>query len=204
MEKSRHVELDIVNAARKVFREKGYKEATMRDIAAQANINMAMLHYYFRSKDNLFFIIFDESLKMLYNNIVEGISNPDLELFEKIKIITQEYITFFNDEPALPPFIIGEIIRNPEKVGQKILDNVKTDNVFKIFEDQLKLEHQKGVIKEISALALVLNILSLCIFPALTKPVMKEIFEGSSTEIDFLMEARKREVAEFVINAIKN
>lgn len=165
---------------------------------------MAMLHYYFRSKENLFFIIFDESLKMLYDNVVEGISNPEHDLFEKIRIITREYISFFNNQPALPPFIIGEIIRNPEKVGQRILENVKPGNVFKIFEEQLKLEHAKGVIKDISALTLVLNILSLCIFPALTKPVMKELFEFDGSGIEALMEARKHEVADFVISAIKN
>jgi len=75
MRQNRNVEQDIVEAARKVFQEKGYKEATMRDIAAEANINMAMLHYYFRSKDNLFYIVFDEAFKMLYIEIIKIITN---------------------------------------------------------------------------------------------------------------------------------
>lgn len=203
MEKGRNVELDIINAARQVFQEKGYKEATMRDIAAQANINMAMLHYYYRSKDNLFYLIFDESLKMLYENIAANISSPNIDIFDKIRLITREYISFFNSQPSLPHFIIGEVIRNPEEIGKRLREKINAAAIFTVFADQLQAECENGTIKQISALTLVLNILSLCVFPAISRPVVQVIFTFDKASMDAFLEARKHEVADFIINAIK-
>jgi len=70
MKHDRNTEQDIILAAQKVFQEKGYKEATMRDIAAEANINMAMVHYYFRCKENLFFLVLDEAFRLLVEEIL--------------------------------------------------------------------------------------------------------------------------------------
>jgi AcrR family transcriptional regulator len=91
----RNTEQDIINAARKVFQEKGFKEATMRNIADEAKINMAMLHYYFRSKENLFYIVFDEAFSQLYEQVVKVLSSEEFDIFEKIRNIVNEYISFF-------------------------------------------------------------------------------------------------------------
>jgi TetR/AcrR family transcriptional regulator len=204
MRQNRNTEQDIVDAARKVFQEKGYKEATMRDIAAEANINMAMLHYYFRCKDNLFYIIFDEAFKLLYNDIINVLSNKELDLFEKIRRVVSEYITFFQEKPYLPQFIIGEIIRNPEKIGNRMQRNANLVLAFKVFSEQLNKEYEKGNVQQISAISLLLNIISLCILPAIAKPMIIEAIGIETTAFDLAIEARKHDVAEFIIKAIKS
>jgi AcrR family transcriptional regulator len=83
MKRERNVEQEIIEAARKVFIAKGYGLAKMRDIAAEAKINIAMLHYYFRSKENLFNIIFEDIYHIIYNNIFATIENREYDLFEK-------------------------------------------------------------------------------------------------------------------------
>lgn len=203
MRQNRNVEQDITDAARKVFQEKGFKEATMRDIAAEANINMAMLHYYFRSKDNLFYIVFDEAFKMLYSKIILIISNEEFDLFQKIRTIVSEYITFFSENPFLPQFIMGEVIRNPEKIGERMQRNTSLIIAFRIFSEQLKKECEKGTVKQISALSLLLNIISLCVFPAIARPIINEVVGMEIAAYDVANEARKQEVADFIINAIK-
>jgi AcrR family transcriptional regulator len=203
MRQNRNVEQDITEAARKVFQEKGFKEATMRDIAAEANINMAMLHYYFRSKDNLFYIVFDEAFKMLYSKIILIISNEEFDLFQKIRTIVSEYITFFSENPFLPQFIMGEVIRNPEKIGERMQRNTSLIVAFRIFSEQLKVECEKGTVKQISALSLLLNIISLCVFPAIARPIINEVVGMEIAAYDVANEARKQEVADFIINAIK-
>jgi len=203
MRQNRNVEQDIVEAARKVFQEKGYKEATMRDIATEANINMAMLHYYFRSKDNLFYIVFDEAFKMLYSEIIKIITNNEMDLFTKIRTIVNEYITFFNEKPYLPQFIMGVVIRNPEKIGERMQRNTNLILAFNIFSEQIKMEYEKGTIQQISALSLLLNIISLCVFPAITRPVINEFLGVENVTNVIKSELHKQEVADFIIKAIK-
>jgi len=203
MRQNRNTEQDIIEAARKVFQEKGYKEATMRDIAAEANINMAMLHYYFRCKDNLFYIVFDEAFKMLYNDVIKILTNNELDLLQKIRTIVSEYITFFQEKPYLPQFIIGEIIRNPEKIGDRMQRNTSLVVAFRIFSEQLAKEYDKGNIQKISAISLLLNIISLCVFPAIAKPMIVEAIGIEAAAFDLAIEVRKKEVADFIINAIK-
>lgn len=203
MRQNRNTEQEIVEAARKVFQEKGYKEATMRDIAAEANINMAMLHYYFRSKDNLFYIVFDEAFKLLYSDIIEILLNNEPDLFDKIRTIVNEYITFFQEKPYLPQFIIGEIIRNPEKIGDRMQKNTSLVLAFRAFSEQIKQEIEKGTIKQISAISLLLNMISLCVFPAIAKPMIVEAIGIEAATFDLTIEVRKKEVADFIINAIK-
>ena len=86
-----NVEQDIVNAAQDIFVEKGYDGATMREIAARAGINISMLHYYFRSKDNLFDIVFNRVFQRLYGRIFEVMASSE-DLFTKLKTIVELYL----------------------------------------------------------------------------------------------------------------
>ena len=203
MRQDRNTEQAIIEAASKIFQEKGFKETTMRDIAAEANINMAMVHYYFRSKENLFFLVLNEAFSLLLEKIIEILTNDQLDIFEKIRTIVREYITFFIEKPYLPQFLMGEVIRNPERIGKQMLKNMSFLNVFRTFSDQLEKEYEKGTIQHISALSLLLDIISLCVFPAIVKPVTSKVSNFDSTVFDYLIEDRKTEVADFIIRAIK-
>jgi TetR/AcrR family transcriptional regulator len=203
MEKTRNVEQDIIDAARNVFQKNGFKEATMRDIANEASINLAMVHYYFRSKDNLFYIIFDEAFRMLYEKITHIITNEKLDIFEKIRITVSEYLSFFNTNPQIPMFIVREIIRNPEKIGDRLKISINPIPTFKHFADQLQDAYEKGVIRQTSAFSLVLNIISLCVFPVLAKSVIIQVSGIAAVEMEAISENRKKEVADFIINSIR-
>mgnify|MGYP000933618359 CR=1 FL=1 len=203
MKQDRNTEQDIIEAARKVFQEKGFKGATMRDIAAEAKINMAMVHYYFRSKENLFFLVLDESFRLLVEKIVTVLTNDQLDIFDKIRTIVREYITFFSEKPYLPQFLMGELIRNPEWIGKRMLQNMNFLIIFRTFSEQLEREYEKGTIQQISALSLLLNIISLCVFPAIVKPLATNVNTTDNSVFDVLIENRKTEVADFIIRAIR-
>ncbi len=203
MRKDGNTEQNIIAAAQKVFQEKGYKEATMRDIAAEANINMAMVHYYFRSKENLFYLVLDEAFKQLVGEIVNVLKNDNLDIFAKIRTIVQEYITFFSEKPYLPQFLMGEVIRNPESIGKRMEKDINLHSVYRTFSEQLKKEFEKGTVKQISPLSLLLNIISLCVFPAIVKPMILEMDDTEINEFNLVFDARKKDVADFIINAIR-
>lgn len=203
MKQDRNAEQNIIVAAQKIFQEKGFKEATMRDIAAEAKVNMAMLHYYFRSKENLFFLVSDEAFRLLVEKIITVLTNDNLDIFDKIRTIVREYITFFCEKPYLAQFIMGEVIRNPGWIGKRMFENMSFLVVFRTFSEQLEKEYEYGKVQHISALSLLLNIISLCVFPAIVKPLVSGDCNHDSSFFDLVIENRKTEVADFIIKAIK-
>ena len=202
MKKNKDAERDIINAARKAFYNKGFKEASMRDIATEANVNLAMVNYYFRSKENLFYIIFDEAFGILYNKIAEIAGKESIDIIEKIKTIINEYCDFFNKQPYILMFILGEVLRNPEKIGIRIRTKLQQSNAFSILNKQFETAIAKGVIKPVSTLSVVINILSLIIFPLLAKPLIKKALNIDSNVIDSILESRKQDVINIIINSI--
>lgn len=203
MERNRDAEKNIINAARKVFHNKGYKDATMRDIASEAKINLAMVNYYFRSKENLFYIIFDETLSLFYNKIDLILGRIDIDIKEKIRMMIDEYSIVFSTQSYLPFFIINEIVRNPERISTRFKIVLQQSNAFQTFNNQLQSEIKEGSIKQVSAFSILLNILSLIIFPVLAKPVIEKTLNISTDEMNTALELRRKEVAELIINSIK-
>ncbi len=195
-------EKNIINAARKVFYRKGFKNATMRDIASEGNTNLAMVNYYFRSKENLFYIIFDETWVLFFNKIIKNLESEDIDVQEKIKRLINDYVDVFMENPYIPPFIMGELIRNPEKVALRIKEQVEKQHVLKTFNRQVEEEVKKGKIRPVSGVSIFINLLSLVIFPILAKPVFQKTMNLSSSELDKLMVSRKQEITRMILNSI--
>lgn len=203
MKNSSNTEKKIINAARKVFYEKGFKGATMREIATKANTNLALVNYYFRSKENLIYIIHDETFMVLLNQISNCIQQ-EISIEEKIKNIIHEYIDFFIVNPHIPSFISGEIIRNPKKIAGIMKEKISRSNIHSEFGEQVKEHVKTGVFKpQTTTLQIFTNILSLTIFPVLSQPILKETFSLNDEEFRQFMLNRKNEISRMIINSIK-
>lgn len=203
MKINRNTEQDIINAARVVFLAKGYKATTVREIVTKAHASKSMLNYYFRSKENLFNIIFDEVFHSIYVRVIRILLDEDLDFFEKIQLVTSDYISFFNDNPQLAIFIAAEVNRSPEKVGKRIRGLIQP-NFTNAFDELLKKEYQRGTICQISGYSLLINILSLCTFPVIASPILTNAIGGEKISIESILGTQKTEVANFIINAIKS
>ena len=190
----------ILEAAKVVFIKKGMEGARMQEIADEAGINKALLHYYFRSKDKLFTAVFKESFFKLFPNIVDLLKS-DITLFDKIRLFVENYIDIINANPLLPSFVIHELSRNPDTVVQMI----KSSGVNPIyFVNQVQEEIEKGSIEVVQPLHLIVNMLAMCIFPFITKPILQEvIFDQDQQQFDIFIQERKKEVSDFIINSIK-
>ncbi|WP_339629368.1 TetR/AcrR family transcriptional regulator [uncultured Maribacter sp.] len=198
--KDNKTEEQILEAAQKIFQAKGMDGARMQEIADKASINKAMLHYYYRSKQLLFEAVFKKSFALLAPQL-NAILNDDSSLEDKIKNFTHNYISFIIKHPYLPNFIIQELNRNPEFI-KKIKKNVAFPNINK-FKLQVQKEVNAGNIIPISAEQLFINILALNIFPFVASPLIKAFTEVDDNDYKSLLEARKKEVSDFIINAIK-
>jgi AcrR family transcriptional regulator len=193
-------EQKILEAAKQVFMEKGIDGARMQDIADKAGINKALLHYYFRSKEKLFEMIFMEEARKFMPKVT-SIMMSELTLFEKVEKFVGEYIDTLMQNPLLPIFILNEINRNPKEAIKKIFGNQRPP-IDKVDELITKLV-KKGEIKPIKGYELMVNMVSLCIFPFLARPMVQWITKTNEEEFMKLMEQRKKTIVKFVIDSVK-
>lgn len=195
-----NTEQKILAAAKKIFTLKGLAGARMQDIADEAGINKALLHYYFRSKDKLFEVIFHEAFNRFlprFNHVIES----DLPLFHKIEQFAGYYIEMAIENPYLPLFVLNEMNKHPEEFFKKAW--ASTPPPVEVLIAQIESEKKKGKIrKDITPPQLVMNIMSLCVFPFVGKPLFKMIMHVEEPQFRQLMEQRKKEVAQFIIAAI--
>jgi AcrR family transcriptional regulator len=190
----------ILESARKIFHKKGLAGARMQEIADDAGINKAMLHYYYRSKEKLFSAVFNEAAERIFP-LVSKILASDLPLFEKIEILIGNYIEILKQNMYIPIFVLHEIQQDPSRLVNIIVKE-QPNAMQKLYSDIEKAKAE-GLIIDIDTRSVIVNILSLCIFPVAAKPVVSGIFNMREDEYMDYLESRKKSVAEFVIKAIK-
>ena len=190
----------ILQAARKVFIEKGMAGARMQDIANEAGINKALLHYYFTSKDMLFEQIFSNTSKTFIPHVNELLQS-DIPLFEKIEHICEDYISMVMRNPFMPLFLINEVNKQSSDFLKRMWGKQKPD--LSKFIEQVKQEVKKGAIKPIHPAHLYMNIMSMCVFPFVGKPMMQIMTKLTDKEFNRLMEERKKLVPQLIIDSIK-
>jgi TetR/AcrR family transcriptional regulator len=190
----------IFNAARIVFQKKGFAGARMQEIADEAGINKAMLHYCFKNKQLLFEAVFQNAFSQIAPQI-NAIFNSDETVFEKITQFTHSYISFVIENPFLPPFVIQEMNNNPEFVKNFFKNKHTPDPSLLI--DQIKKEIEEGIIKPVNPKQLVLDIFAMTIFPFAAHMMVKGLLQVSEAEFNDMMEKRKTSIAEQIINSIK-
>lgn len=173
----------IMEAARKVFTEKGYAAARTRDIAEESGINLALLNYYFRSKEKLFELVMLERVNKLFGAIIPILNNESSSLEEKIEGIAGSYIDLLTEHPDLPIFVLSEIRNRPEKFAALVnaRDRVTKSNFMKqLIERKLS----------VSPFHILINLLGMTVFPFVGKPVLSKLM-GKEAEFDVLMKQRK-------------
>lgn len=126
----------IKEAARKVFTRKGYAATRTRDIAEEAGINLALLNYYFRSKEKLFSQVMMEKIQEFFGLLFPIMDDASTKLETKIELIVSSYIDMLSESPDLPLFVLSEMRLHSEQIG-KILQAGKI-NANMSFIKQLK------------------------------------------------------------------
>ena len=201
MGKKVSTENKILESAQYVFHHKGFDGARMQEIADKAEINKGLLHYYYKSKEKLFESVFNIALGQMLGRL-DSTLNEDVDLFTKIENLVNSYISILSKNTFVPNFVFQEINRNPEFFNEKFKQFNSLEGIKK-FEEQIKEETAKGTIIEINPKQLIINIISMSIFPFMAKPMAMGILELTEKDYKKIIEDRKKQVAEFTINAIK-
>jgi AcrR family transcriptional regulator len=183
-DKSLSTEEKFKEAARIVFTQKGYAGTKTRDIAEQAGLNLALLNYYFRSKEKLFEIVMIEKVQQLFAFMAPILNNPETSLNEKIDLTAGSYIDMLLKNPDLPLFVLNEIKSNPERFGKMIQANGNI--LHSSFVQQLAEKK-----KDVNPIQLFLNFLGMMVFPFIVQPVLQTIVPMSESAYIQLLEQRK-------------
>jgi len=174
----------IKQAARNVFTKKGYAATRTRDIAEEAGINLALLNYYFRSKEKLFEIIMLEKLQKFFSVLLPIINDTATTLENKVEGIAANYIDLLTTNADLPLFILSEVRNNPEifiKIVQR--KNFLRESVL---VKQLQ-EKRPGI----NPLQFLISLLAMCIFPFVMKPVLQKMADLAENDFHDMMLERK-------------
>jgi len=179
----------IKNAAHTIFHRKGFAAARTRDIAEEAGINLALLNYYFRSKEKLFNIVMLETIQNFFASISIAFNDNDSSLEEKVEKFASNYIDLLFQEPEIPMFIMSEIRNNPDELMKKI--DIKSTVFNSVFMNQYNDRVKSGKIKDLNFLHFIMNFMGLIIFPFIAKPLLKAISGANDEQFNQLIEERK-------------
>ncbi len=192
-------ERKILEAARKVFISKGMHGARMQEIADEAGINKALLHYYFRSKDKLFQAIFRETFQELMPKAM-GIFKEEGSFEDKLRLFISNYIDTISKNHFLPVFVFNEINQNPEMLTE-FVDRLKP--LQQVLATELQKEISTGKYRHISPVQFFSNIIAMTLFPFLAKPLLTSAFAMGDEHFQAFLEERKILIPEIMLTYLK-
>lgn len=181
----------IIEAARKVFTRKGYAATRTRDIAEEAGINLALLNYYFRSKEKLFQVIMFEKVEQIFGVLRPIINDPDTTLMQKVELLATHYIDLLLENPDLPFFVLYEMKNNPAQFSPHVGGGgfVRKSVLFRQFK-----EARPGQ----DPIPYLINLFSLIIFPFVAKPLEEHFFGMDERSYRKFMEGRKKQIPHWI------
>lgn len=199
----KNTEQAILQAAEALFLKQGFAQTTTKQIAQRAGCNQALLHYYYRTKDNLFVQIFEEKAKFIATHFLD-INLTAQTLEERISQMVELHFELFRKNPRLVPFLLKEVLSDPVRVAP-ILDKIK-QYMVKIFgkiNEALHEEIEKGAARPVSTLNVILTLVSLDMAPFIIAPVLQRVLDLTDEQLDEQLDKRKPEVVEILLRQIR-
>ena len=189
----------ILEAAKKVFHRKGYDGARMQEIANEAGVNKALLHYYYRSKDNIFQAVFEDAFSRLLSRI-NSIFFSEQPLDQKIPAFVDYYLTFLSENSYLPGFILNSLHERPDLI-RGVMEKNRISPEKLLARIGLQLNEEYGI--RINPLHIFVNVLSLSVFPIVVRPLIQSVAAYPDEKMNQFYEERKKMLPDFILNALK-
>jgi TetR/AcrR family transcriptional regulator len=203
VELNSETEQKILNAATEVFLKKGHDGARMQEIADAAGINKALLHYYFRSKKKLFWIIFKYELMTMLENIFGSI-NPSDNFHEFLRKFIHEYLTNVSTRKNVMRFILWELDNSAGQLAEWFVEAFQKRG----FSDNpviMRIEKaiEEGEIRTVDPNNFFLNLMGMCVFPFVAAPLLENILPGFDISNHKFIPVREKAILELIWEGIK-
>jgi AcrR family transcriptional regulator len=203
-----HTEQRILRAARTVFIRNGTAGARMQEIAEEAGVNQALLHYYFRSKDRLAQAVFRDVATQIVPSVVRVFGSDD-SISRKVEQFVHVYIDTVRKHPFIPSYILAELHYHPERLTALASEiaGAHPASVAQCFmprlRAQLDAEATAGTIREIGPEQFPVNLLALCVFPFVAKPLMHSVLGMNEAAFARFLDRRRADLPAFILNALR-
>jgi len=194
-------------AAEDLFLEKGFAGTSTTDIARRVGCNQALVHYYFRTKENLFLQVFNGKVETILTTLQKPLLEQGAEFTDKLRSTIGAYFDFLTANSRLPFFVINELLCNKERLQSAykyFMQNTSHNNVFGMIDSVVQAEVRKGTIRPIETVDFVLNIVSLTVFNFVVLPIYTDLSGSTEAEKTEFINNRKEEVIRLVINGMRN
>jgi TetR/AcrR family transcriptional regulator len=195
----------ILEAADAVFTRRGTDGARMQEIADEAGVNKALLHYYYRSKAQLADAVFRHAARNLLGGVVEVMAS-DLELEAKVEQVVGRYLDQLSRRPYLPGYLISEVTHHPDRLPRLFAalagDAVRTRVLAKL-EEQLDERVRAGTLAPIAPEQFLINLVSLCVFPFAARPLVTVVLGLDEAGFARFIEQRRAELPAFLMRALR-
>lgn len=198
------MEQAILETAERLFLEKGFASTSTTQIAREVGCNQALVHYYFRTKDNLFNTIFEQKFKLFFQGIFEAKNMKNLEFPDKLKYVIESHFDLLRKNPRIPSLIINELARQPEQINilrEKL--HVFPEQLFEDLNAELQSEIEKGKIREISLMDLLTTIISLNVALFIMMPIVEKILPLNEIQKEFMIAHRRSENVDFILKSLR-
>ncbi len=197
---SQEMEDKIMLSATRIFVLKGKAGTSMQDIAAEAGINRTLLNYYFRSKDNLFEQVFSKIFSKFLPSIVNTLTS-DIPVQMRLENFIDYYFTMLIENPVIPLFILQELTSNPQRLINSLRSGgLNADIMLKALEEEMN----RGNIKRMDTREIMVNFMSLIIFPFAARKIIEEmIFSGDKEAYSLFLMQRRENLKLTFINSLK-
>lgn len=206
-ERDSDTERRILEAARTIFVRRGTAGARMQEIAEEAGVNQALLHYYFRSKERLAATVFREAASRLIPAVL-GVFGSQVPFESKVEQFVHLYIDTVRQSPFLPGYLVSEMHHHPERL-QKMLDSatVQPTLVAAEFRERLGAELReladKGTIRHIAPEQLMANMLGLVVIPFVARPALRILFAMDDEAFARFLDERRAELPRMILNSLR-
>lgn len=198
----------ILDAARVVFLKRGTAGARMQEIAREAGVNQALLHYYFRSKERLSAAVLRQVASRIFPALAQTLGG-DLPLDEKVHKLVTIYLDTLSQNLFVPGYLLSEAHHDPERIRQLLAGAIGTDPksvaplLLTNLERQINERVKAGTMRPIKAQQFIINLISLCVFPFAARPMLSIVFGMDDATFARFIEQRKKELPAFFLNALR-
>ena len=196
-------ELQILEAAEREFLEKGYDGARTTSIAKTAGVTHAMLHYYFRTKEQLFERIIDKKMKEIVPLMTHLFGNGDLPLVKRIEEAVSAHFDFVVANPDLPRFLINAVLPHQQRCERF---KAKVDDAYHLFgnlQTEVDEAARRGEVEQFQVELLFQSILTLNILAVAMTHFAEHMIGSDASQFESLLAARKAENIKTIMRRIK-
>ncbi len=188
---------EILQVALAEFTREGYAGARLQSIADKTGVTKAMIHYYFKTKENLF----RQTYGGVCNKLMSGLFTP-LEkkntLFSKVEAFVDEVINRFEQQPQQAEFLINELNQHSDITLELFQESYESD--FFVLNKQLQQAADSYKIAPVNSSQLIGNILSLCIFSYTGRSFLREILHEDDAQYEMFLNERREVIKDTIIN----